>query len=84
MGLAGGVLISVSPYVLAKMGSRAAPPLFTLLLPGDFVGMAIGGWNARPLTVFFVVFTNIALYTAIIYVVLTRLGNRKKRSNGSS
>lgn len=77
-GLVGGALISTIPYLLAKFGSSAAPPLFALLLPGDFVGIAIGGWNARILTVFFVVLTNIALYTAIIYAVLTRLESRKQ------
>lgn len=77
-GLAGATLISLVPYAVARVGSGLAPPLFALLLPGEFVGMAIGGWNARPLTVFFIVTINIAFYTAIIYATLTRLHNRKE------
>ncbi len=77
-GLLGGVLVSCLPYVVTKMGSNALVPLFVLLWPGEFVGMAIGGWNARPLTVTLLVLTNVALYTTILYVVLTRLEDRKQ------
>jgi hypothetical protein len=77
-GLAGGTLVSLIPYIVAKIGSNTLLPLFVLLWPGEAVGMAIGGWNARPFTVCLTVLTNVAFYTAVIYVILTRLGNRKE------
>lgn len=78
-GVLGGTLVSVLPYVVAKIGFNALlPPLFVLLLPGEFVGMAIGGWNARPLTVFLIVLTNVTLYAGVIYLVVTKLENWKQ------
>ncbi len=53
-------------------------PLFVLLWPGEFVGMAIGSWNTRPLTVFLSILTNVTLYASLIYVILTKLDNRKQ------
>jgi hypothetical protein len=78
MGLVGGTLVSLVPYVVAKIGSDALLPLFVLLWPGEVVGMAIGGWNARSLTVFLIVVTNVACYTAIINLILTKLESRKQ------
>jgi hypothetical protein len=77
-GLAGGTLVSLIPYIVAKIGSNTVLPLFVLLWPGEVVGMAIGGWNARPFTVCLTVLANVAFYSAVIYVILTRLGNRKE------
>jgi hypothetical protein len=74
----GGVLVSLLPYIVARVGSNALLPLFVLLWPGEVVGMAIGGWNARPLTIFLVVLTNVIFYTGVIYLILTKLDNRKQ------
>ena len=74
----GGVLVSCLPYAVAKVGSNILVPLFVLLWPREFVGMAVGGWNARLLTVFVTVVTNIAFYASLIYMVLTKLENWKQ------
>jgi len=82
-GLLVGTLVSTLPYVVAKIGSDFLVPLFVLLWPGEFVGMAIGGWNARPFTVFLIVLTNAAFYTGVTYVVLTRVERwRARRKTG--
>ena len=78
-GVLVGALVSTLPYVVAKIGSDALVPLFVLLWPGEFVGMAIGGWNARPFTVFLIVLTNVAFYTGVTYVVLTRVERWRAR-----
>ena len=71
--------------MVSMIGSNALLPLVVLLWPGEFVGMAIGGWNARPLTVFFMFLTNIGLFTGVTYLVLTKLENwkRAKRENAN-
>ncbi|HKW16288.1 MAG TPA: hypothetical protein VJO35_02145 [Terriglobales bacterium] len=77
-GLSGGILVSLLPYAVAKIGSNLLLPLFVLLWPGEILGLATSGWNAQLLTVCLVVITNIAFYTAVIYVVLTRLHDRNQ------
>jgi hypothetical protein len=79
----GGVLVSLLPYIVARVGSNTLLPLFVLLWPGEVVGMAIGGWNARPITGFLIVLTNVTFYTGIIYVILTKLDNRKRRKRNA-
>jgi hypothetical protein len=72
-----GATIAVLSWLASKLDSVVLLLIGEILgWPGAILALALGGWNARPLTVIIYYSTNLALYIGLTYFLL---GLREKR-----
>jgi uncharacterized protein (DUF2062 family) len=75
-GLVVGMAVASLPWLLTKLNIAVLLYLLLLDWPGNLIALALGGWNARPSTVFLAFSTNLAFYTAVTYRLLARFETR--------
>jgi hypothetical protein len=77
-GLLVGAVIAALPWLLTKLSTGILLHLLILDWPGDFLALALGGWNTRPVTVILMFSTNLLFYTVVTYILLARFERRNR------
>ncbi|MFZ0299214.1 MAG: hypothetical protein WAM13_12760 [Candidatus Sulfotelmatobacter sp.] len=80
-GLLVGAAVASLPWAAVKVDSNVLLLIGEVLgWPGAVVGLAFGGWNARPFTVILYYSVTLALYIGLTYCLLSMRERRKQRN----
>jgi hypothetical protein len=81
LGLLVGATVASLPWLASKVDNVVLLFIGEILgWPGAIVALALGGWNARPVTVILYFSTNLVLYIGLTYFLLSVREKRKRRN----
>jgi len=84
-GLLVGAIVVSLPWLASKVDNGVLLLVGEILgWPGAILGLALGGWNARPFTLIVYYSTNLVLYIGLTYFLLGLRERRKRRNQESS
>lgn len=80
LGLLVGATVASLPWLASKVDNVVQLIGEILGWPGAIVALALGGWNARPVTVILYFSANLVLYIGLTYFLLSVREKRKRRN----